>query len=181
MTRAAAASSKRPGRPPAATASVNGQSPHVPAAAGRESEMPLGVWLRQQREARSWSRKEQARRLIQAGRDVGDTSMPSVDSMYHNINRWERGDNEPTERYKLYYGKTFEVPVTEFTKTPSADSLSQIAMINAHGLSVSLHYVSGRLVIDISGLETWEGEPDAGPGLSLVTSQDPPSDYGGRA
>ncbi len=43
-----------------------------------EGEMPLGVWLRQQREARGWSRREQARRLIQAGRDAGDTAMPSV-------------------------------------------------------------------------------------------------------
>ena len=56
--------------------------------------MPLSVWLRQQREARGWGRREQARRLIQAGRDAGDTSMPSVDGMYHNIHRWERGDND---------------------------------------------------------------------------------------
>jgi hypothetical protein len=67
-----------------------------------EDEMPLSVWLRQQREARGWGRREQGRRLIQAGREAGDTSMPSVDGMYHNIHRWERGDNEPTERYKLY-------------------------------------------------------------------------------
>jgi transcriptional regulator with XRE-family HTH domain len=150
--------------------------------AGDGSEVPLSVWLREQREARSWSRKEQARRLIQAGRDAGDTSMPSVDGVYHNIHRWERGDNEPTERYKLYYCKTFEVPVTEFgASAPRTDPLSQIALINAHGLSVSLQYVAGRLVIDISGLETAESGPEAGPGLSLVTSQDPPRNYGGRA
>jgi hypothetical protein len=51
------------------------------------SEMPLSAWLRQQREARGWSRREQARRLIQAGRETGDTSMPSVDDMTHNIRR----------------------------------------------------------------------------------------------
>ena len=77
-------------------------------------EMSLGVWLRQQREARGWGRREQARRLIAAGRDAGDTAMPSVDGMYHNIHRWERGDNEPAERYKLYYCKTFEIPVTGY-------------------------------------------------------------------
>jgi len=145
-------------------------------------EMPLSVWLRQQREARGWGRREQARRLIQAGRDAGDTSMPNVDGVYHNIHRWERGENEPTERYKLYYCKTFGIPVTEFgAKTPRTDSLSPIATVNAHGLSVSLGYVSGRLVIEISGLDTEEEEAEPGPGLSLVTSQNPPTSYGGRA
>jgi hypothetical protein len=90
-----------------------------------KDEIPLSVWLRQQREARGWGRREQARRLIQAGREAGDTSMPSVDGVYHNIHRWERGENEPTERYKLYYCKTFEIPVTEFgAKAPGTDSLS---------------------------------------------------------
>jgi transcriptional regulator with XRE-family HTH domain len=146
------------------------------------SEMPLSAWLRQQREARGWSRREQARRLIQAGRETGDTSMPSVDGVYHNIHRWERGENEPTERYKLYYCKTFEIPVTEFgTKAPGTDALSPIATVNAHGLSVSLGYVSGRLVIEISGLDTEEAEAEPGSGLSLVTSPGPPRNYGGRA
>jgi hypothetical protein len=145
-------------------------------------EMPLSVWLRQQREDRGWSRREQARRLIQAGRDAGDAAMPSVDDMTHNTRRWERGDNEPTERYKLYYCKTFEIPATEFgTTAPGADPLSPIATVHAHGLSVSLGYVSGRLVIEISGLDTQDGEPEPGPGLSLVTSPDPPRTYGGRA
>jgi transcriptional regulator with XRE-family HTH domain len=161
----------------------DGKLQGVPAGAGSENEVPLSAWLREQREARGWSKKEQARRLIQAGRDAGDTAMPSVENVYHNIHRWERGDNEPTERYKLYYCKTFEVPVTEFGATArGTDPLSQIALINAHGLSVSLQYVAGRLVIDISGLETAEKSgPEAGPELSLVTSQDPPRQYGGRA
>jgi len=147
-----------------------------------EDEMPLGVWLRQQREARGWGRREQGRRLIQAGRDAGDTSMPSADGMYHNIHRWERGDNEPTERYKLYYCKTLGIPVTGFgAEAPSTDSLSPIATVNTHGLSVSLGYVSGRLVIEISGLDNEDREAEPGPGLSLVTSQDPPRHYGGRA
>ena len=147
-----------------------------------EGEMPLSVWLRQQREARGWSRREQARRLIQAGRDAGDTAMPSVDDMTHNTRRWERGDNEPTERYKLYYCKTFEIPATEFGATaPRTDALSPIATVNAHGLSVSVGYVSGRLVIEISGLDTEDAEPEPGAGLSLVTSPGPPRQYGGRA
>jgi hypothetical protein len=77
-----------------------------------EGEMPLSVWLRQQREARGWSGREQARRLIRAGRDTGDTAMPSLDTMCRNVRRWERGHGGITERYKLYYCKTFEIPVT---------------------------------------------------------------------
>jgi hypothetical protein len=147
-----------------------------------KGEMPLSVWLRQQREDRGWSRREQARRLIQAGRDAGDTAMPSVDDMTKNTRRWERGDNEPTERYKLYCCKTFEIPVTEFgTTAPSTDALSPIATVNAHGLSVSVGYVAGRLVIEISGLDTEDAEPEPGAGLSLVTPPGPPRHYGGRA
>jgi len=144
--------------------------------------MPLSVWLRQQRETRGWSRREQARWLIAAGRDAGDTAMPSVDDMARSTRRWERGDNEPTERYKLYYCKTFEIPVTEFgTTAPRTEALAPIATVHAHGLTVSLGYVSGRLVIEISGLDTEDAEPEPGAGLSLVTAQDPPRQYGGRA
>ena len=108
--------------------------------------------------------------------------MPSVENVYHNILRWERGENEPTERYKLHYCKTFEIPVTEFgTTAPRTDLPSPIATVNAHGLSVSLGYVSGRLVIEISGLDTEEREAGPERGLSLVTSPGPPRSYGGRA
>jgi hypothetical protein len=147
-----------------------------------EGEMPLSVWLRQQREARGWSRREQARRLVQAGRDAGDTAMPSVDDMARSTRRWERGDNEPTERYKLYYCKTFEIPAAGFgTTAPRTEVLSPIATVNTHGLSVSVGYVSGRLVIEISGLETEDAEPEPGAELSLVTSPGPPRNYGGPA
>jgi hypothetical protein len=147
-----------------------------------DGEMPLSVWLREQREARGWSKREQGRRLVQAGRDAGDTAMPSVEDMTRNIRRWEHGSSEPTERYKLYYCKTFEIPATGYgTTAPGTDALSPVAAVNAHGLSVSLGYVSGRLVIEISGLQTEDGEPEPGAGLSLVTSPGPPRQYGGRA
>lgn len=147
-----------------------------------DGEMPLGAWLRQQREARGWSRREQARRLVQAGRDAGDTAMPSVDDMARSTRRWERGDNEPTERYRLYYCKTFEIPAAEFGATaPRTEALAPMATVHAHGLTVSLGYMSGRLVIEISGLETEDAEPEPGAGLSLVTSPGPPRNYGGRA
>jgi len=42
-----------------------------------QSEMPLGAWLRRQRETRGCSRREQARRLIQVGRDAGTPPCPA--------------------------------------------------------------------------------------------------------
>jgi hypothetical protein len=73
-----------------------------------------GDWLREQRESiRSWSKRETARRLIQAGRDTGDVHMPSADDLVRNIQRWERGGGI-TERYILYYCKIFGIPPDRF-------------------------------------------------------------------
>ena len=158
-----------------------------PAVAG---EVPLGRWLRLRREAAGLARREMARRLIQAGRAAGDMSMPSIDAVYQNIRRWEHGEWIPTERYKLYYCEVFGITAAEFgCQVPGAGHL---ATVNAHGLSVSLQYVPGRLVIEVSGLGTEvpesgssgaAAEPGAGPGrgLELVTSPGPPRSYGGRA
>src|SRR6266581_3854788 len=72
-------------------------------AAGVPGGRGLGEWLRQQRQARAWSRAEMARQLIKAARARDDSSMPCIDSICHNIYRWERGTVGLTERYKLYY------------------------------------------------------------------------------
>ena len=47
----------------------------------------LAAWLRQERENRGWPKAEMARRLVQAGRDAGDNTVPSVSGMLHNIHR----------------------------------------------------------------------------------------------
>ena len=149
------------------------------------AEMPLGQWLRRQREERGIARREMARRLIQAGQAAGDTSVPGIESMYQNIRRWETRGTGLTERYKLYYCEVFGITATEFgIQDPDAGHL---ATINAHGLSVSLRYISGRLVIDISGMQTGTPEPGpepaTGPGrtLALVPLPGQPASYGGRA
>ena len=148
----------------------------VPAVTG---EMPIGVWLRQQREAHGLARREMARRLIAAGKAAGDTSVPGIESVCAYIRRWENGECAPTERYKLYCGEVFGITAAEFgRKEPGA---GHIATVSAHGLSVSLQYVSGRLVIEVSGLETPEPEAGPEPRLALVTSAGPPVSYGGRA
>ena len=92
----------------------------------------LGTWLRQQREARGWARREMARRLIRAGRDTGDTAIPGIDSMCTNIRRWENGEWTPTERYRLCY-------CTALTITPSqfGTALPHQASMQAGTLMVS--------------------------------------------
>jgi len=80
----------------------------------------LGVWLRQQREARCWSRPEMARQLIRAGHAADDRSMTDVDNLCHNIYRWERGTVSPGERYKLYYCRALGIPPAAFGGGDSA-------------------------------------------------------------
>ncbi len=86
------------------------QHPALTMTGGRE----FGTWLRQQREARTWARPEMARQLIKAAQANGDTSMPGVDSLTHNIYRWERGTVGPSERYRLYLCQAFRIPPADF-------------------------------------------------------------------
>ena len=95
----------------------------------------LGAWLRQQRQARGLSRPEMARRLIQAAEARGDTSIPCLDSVCHNLYRWERGEDGLSERYKLYCCQVLGIPPAQFgpgqpdgqpaaTQTPGAITLA---------------------------------------------------------
>jgi hypothetical protein len=163
-----------------AVADVTGSGDSVNGSTGIE----LSAWLRQQREARSWGKRELARQLIKAAREAGDTAIPSVDSLCHNVHRWEHGENALTERYILYCCKAFDIPVEQFGRdTPVAEPSSHAATISVHDLSIALHHAPGRLVIEISGLNTAEErEPEPDPVLALVTPQQPsPRSYGGRA
>jgi transcriptional regulator with XRE-family HTH domain len=74
----------------------------------------LGPWLRQQREHRSWSRNELARRLIRTALVTGDTAMPAAEDVAASIYRWERGTVTPSDRYRLYYCHTLGIPPDRF-------------------------------------------------------------------
>jgi transcriptional regulator with XRE-family HTH domain len=89
---------------------TTGQHSALTMSGGRE----IGEWLRQQREARAWARREMARELIKVARANGDMSMPGVDSLMHNIYRWERGLVGPSERYRFYCCQVFGVPPADF-------------------------------------------------------------------
>jgi transcriptional regulator with XRE-family HTH domain len=92
----------------------------------------IGTWLRQQREARCWSRPEMARQLIRAAYAVNDRSMVDVDNLCHNIYRWERGTVSPSERYRLYYCQAFSIPHAAFGSTETAKTS---ALVLPHGFS----------------------------------------------
>jgi DNA-binding transcriptional MocR family regulator len=74
----------------------------------------LSRWLRQQREQRSWTRAEMARRLIRAAQVSGDSAMPAAEDVAANIYRWERGTVTPSDRYRLYYCHTLGIPPDRF-------------------------------------------------------------------
>jgi transcriptional regulator with XRE-family HTH domain len=74
----------------------------------------LGGWLRQQREQRSWSRNELARRLIRVAQVSGDAAMPAAADVAASIYRWERGTASPSDRYRLYYCHVLGIPPDRF-------------------------------------------------------------------
>ncbi len=82
----------------------------------------LGGWLRQQREQRSWTRTEMARRLIRVAQVSGDTAMPAAEDVAANIYRWERGTVTPSDRYRLYYCHTLGIPPDRFGDPEYEDS-----------------------------------------------------------
>lgn len=79
----------------------------------------LGAWLRGHRQARGWTNRDMASRIIDAGQAVGDKSMPSLDTMCRNVRRWERGHGSITERYKLHYCRALGIPPAQFGTVPA--------------------------------------------------------------
>jgi transcriptional regulator with XRE-family HTH domain len=88
----------------------------------------LGAWLRQQREQRSWTRNEMARRLIKVAQVSGDTAMPAAEDVAANIYRWERGTVNPSDRYRLYYCHTLGIPPDRFGD-PGYDSAQDVPRV----------------------------------------------------
>lgn len=73
----------------------------------------LGAWLRRKREELGIAKREMARRLVDVGKDAGDTTMPSVEGMYHNVYRWEQ-EGGVSERHKLHYCRVLGIHPSQF-------------------------------------------------------------------
>jgi transcriptional regulator with XRE-family HTH domain/tetratricopeptide (TPR) repeat protein len=112
--------------------------------------MENGAWLRQQREARNWSQREMARRLIQAGRASGDNSMPSLDSMYRNVHRWERGETGLSERYRLYYCRALDIPAGQFGPQASTPVIAAQPVSSVNVSSAVSNLADSRLLASIA-------------------------------
>ncbi|MBV9451194.1 MAG: helix-turn-helix transcriptional regulator [Streptosporangiaceae bacterium] len=74
----------------------------------------IGAWLRKQREARGWARREMAIRLTQAAQAIGDTTVPGIEHLCTYIRRWESSRHDLTERYKIYYCTAFGISLDEW-------------------------------------------------------------------
>jgi transcriptional regulator with XRE-family HTH domain len=73
----------------------------------------LGLWLRDQRQARGWSAAEMARRIQRASRAAGDTTTSGA-ILATYIRRWERGLIAPTERYALHCAQALGISPAQF-------------------------------------------------------------------
>jgi hypothetical protein len=73
-----------------------------------------GAWLREQRLARGWPVPEMARRLRDAARDSGDSTLPDAQALSRNIRRWESGRGGTSERYRLHYSKALGLAPDQF-------------------------------------------------------------------
>ena len=78
----------------------------------------LGTWLRAQREERGWSRSDMARRLIATARETGDDGLPSAENLRKSIYRWETGQTDVSEKYRLLYCRVFEIKRAQFGPQP---------------------------------------------------------------
>jgi hypothetical protein len=101
----------------------------------------LGAWLRRQREDRGWTRSEMARHLTKAAKSRGDTSVPGVDNICHNIYRWERGVVGPAERYRHYYCIAFGIPFSQFgiAEYDGAASMPAMTGLDPVTLAIAAH------------------------------------------
>jgi hypothetical protein len=84
-----------------------------------------GAWLRRERESRGWDRPEMSRQLIAAAKSRGDSHMPGVKSLTHNIYRWESGDGV-SQRYILAYCAAFGMGPADFPRQIRDASRDQV-------------------------------------------------------
>ena len=107
-------------------------------AAVNDTSNRLGMWLRQERQLRNWSRLEMARRLISAAENRNDRTMPGVDSVSSNIQRWERGSVAPGDRYQLYTCDAFGISSDRFGGSESVTEITTLMLKGAVTIAISI-------------------------------------------
>ena len=114
----------------------------------------LGTWLRAQREERGWSRSDMARRLIASARETGDDGLPSAENLRKSIYRWETGQTDVSEKYRLLYSRTLGIKPSEFGPQPELPSDASVLQ-PAAVFPAKAEVPSGHLV-NYRGIETHE-------------------------
>jgi transcriptional regulator with XRE-family HTH domain/tetratricopeptide (TPR) repeat protein len=78
----------------------------------------LARWLRRQRQDRGWSQSRLAREIISAALADGDHEICGDQSMIHNVYRWERRGDGPTDRYRPHVARALGIPLWQFGPGP---------------------------------------------------------------
>lgn len=87
----------------------------------------FGLWLRTQREERGWSRSDIARRIIASAKETGEAGLPSVETLRKSIYRWETGQVEVSEKYRLLYCRVLSIKPAQFG--PQSQAAPEITAI----------------------------------------------------
>jgi len=117
--------------------------------------------IRDERTARGWTVLDMARKLRAAAADPRD--IPALDSLIHNIWRWERGHHHPSERYRLLYCRALGRTEPELFGGPLAADPAAGLPAAAETACVVLVLPPGSRQVIIS-VTADEDDPSAAPG-----------------
>ena len=79
----------------------------IPTAPPDPARQAMADRLRAERESRGWTRRKLAEKLSDAS--AGICPIPQVESIIKNIDRWERGADGVSQRYRTLYCIAFGV------------------------------------------------------------------------
>ena len=88
--------------------------------------------------------------------------MPSLDSMYRNVHRWERGETGLSERYRLYYCKALDIPAAQFSPHASSPVIPAQPLSPANACSAVPDLADPRLLASIAVAYRGMYGPDPG-------------------
>lgn len=72
-----------------------------------EEVPPWAARLRAERRNRDWSQRDLARELVEAASKEARGSLPERESIVRNIKKWEAGEHQPKDPYRLLYCRVF--------------------------------------------------------------------------
>jgi hypothetical protein len=120
--------------------------------------------IRTERKARGWTVLTMARKIRDAADDPRDVT--GIDSLVHNIHRWETGRFGVSERYRYLYCRVFEKSEFELFGTEPEASESRANDSGSQYVLFVLPKGSQLAVVDLTGT-------GAGDSLEAISQQAP--------